>query len=90
MIEIDGIKYYSEFDLNKYDLATHNELIAYFFSTSIEERQNNFLVYSPKALTFWVVPIKEKQEDNYKMFEKGISLTKYLEKKKFEKNLDKI
>ena len=82
MIELNGKKYYSEFDLNRFDLLTERELIMYFFSTPVKERQNSFLVYSPKALQFWVVPIKEKEEDNHKMFENGIPLTKYLDEKR--------
>ena len=81
MIEIDGKKYYSEYDLNKHDLATKIELLIYFFSTPIEERQNHYLVYSPKALRFWVVPKKEEEKDNRKMFENGMLLTKYLDEK---------
>lgn len=79
MIEINGTKIYREQDLNEWDQKTKMELLRYFFSTPVEKRQDKFLVYSPKALRFWVVPIKENAEDNLKMFENGISLRKYLE-----------
>ena len=66
------------------------ELLIYFRSTSIEERQNNYLVYSPGALRFWVVPVKEKQKDNGKMFENGITLRKYLDEKGLDDCIEKF
>lgn len=86
MVEIDGKKYYSIYDLDSFDLQAQIQLIRYFFSTLIEKRQNNFLIYNPKALEFWIVPIKEDPKDNYKMFENGMSLRKYLDEKKFLDN----
>lgn len=63
----------------RYDSIAHMELHKYFCSTPIEERQNSFLVYSPRALRFFIVPVKEKGEDNLNMFENGISLGRYLD-----------
>lgn len=81
MIEINGKKIYSENDLEHFDQTAKIELLRYFFSTSVEERQNYFLVYNPKALRFWIVPVKEKAENNLKMYENGMSLRKYFEKR---------
>lgn len=58
------------------------KLVNYFENNSIKERQDNFLVFNPRELRFWIVPVKKNPEENLKMFEGGMSLKRKYEEEK--------
>lgn len=70
--------------MDRWDANAIIELVTYLKNNSIAERQDNFLVYNPKALRFWIVPVKESAEENLKMFEGGMSLRKMFGGNKYE------